>query len=945
MSDFTHLHVHSDGSTPVSHDGLGSVHRLVTAAKSLNFDNLALTDHGNLLNVPSFLSACESADIKPIVGMEAYIENSNETYHLTLLADGNDGFNTLVNLNNIAQQSTGHRPTFKLTDFERHNKDILVLTGCPASPLQDNDWNTAQEIGIYLKNIFGNRLFAEMMFVGFDELLERSVKLAKDLKLQLVVTNDSHFPYASDAKAHEVLTSIRGGYDYPSDYLYLASVNDLTKRVKAIAPKYLKYLEQGIKNAHKIGTKIDSVQFENKISLPFIENADKNLLDLIYQNCYKRYGHNIYDTPKEIIDRLNYEYQIISEMQFSTYFLILNDIVSFAKANGVKVGSGRGSGAGSLILYILGITDINPLEFDLKFERFINPKRLDFPDVDIDYDSVGRGKVIEYAKNRWNGIPVATYSRYSEKSLIADLCRHFKIDKSTDRAMRDEGYNGEIYKKIASEKPLFDDCYKAIIGQIRHTGKHAGGIIITDKNIPTIRTSSGEIVASWTEGLSDKELSKVGVVKFDILGITALDILKDLETKYGKAPHPYDNAPEYELFRIGNTLGIFQFTGSSGIVNFTKRVQPYKFSDLVAINALWRPGPMQGSAPHYVEYKKNGQRLLHPLIDDILDETYGVICYQEQFMSIYARMTDKDFGDADIARKVLVKGQGKENNPEWKLKLGKLKDDFMIGCKNKGVPENTANLIWSEISTHSGYSFNKSHAVSYTMLAWQMAYYKYHYLADFYAAMLTHDQTNTEDYIYDVIRSGIEISLPDVNKSEKNRYVAVDDVIYMPLTSVKFISDASSDNIIDNRPFLSYTDFSERTAKKQVNKRAKKALYYVGALNSLSGKPEDMGIEIEPLNQEQIQEQYLGFILPKPAFFKAVEKALRKGMLAGIVNTIKDKISTYSGKPYQTYSLFPDGYFYSYVLDVAKVGEEIQVNVIKDKNNNNRLKQVMELEY
>lgn len=932
MCNFTHLHVHSDGSTAISKDGLGNVARLVKGAKEKGFETLALTDHGNLINTPSFMSACKQQNIKPILGLEAYVEHEGDNYHLTLLSDGNIGYDNLVHLNNIAQQNyVNRRPAFNLTDFEKYNEGIIVLTGCPSSPLQRLNYNDAVNMGLYLKGVFKERLFAEIMFVGYNgnEPLERSVKLANKLKIPIITTNDAHFPYANDAKVHEVLTSIRGGYDYPSEYLFLATEQELQTRVKSIAPDYLSYYEQGVRNAQKLANKLTPVKFDNALKLPKIDNPTLELNKLIIYGLSKRVNDKTLSLENEVYERLQYEFDVINSMGFAAYFIILNDMVNYAKSINVKVGAGRGSGAGSLILYTLGITDINPLEYDLKFERFINPKRLDFPDVDIDYSPKGRGYVIQYAKERWCGIPVATYSRYSEDSLHNDLAKYFEMDKITKDKIKDEGINDETYKKYIETNHLYDDCYQAILHQIRHIGKHAGGVVITDKNIPTIQTTSGEIVASWIEGLHDKELSEMGIVKYDILGISALEIIEELEQKHGAAPKPTDDSPIFDIFKKGDTLGIFQFT-QSGITEFTKKIQPTKFSELVAINAVWRPGAMQAAGVHYPEYKKNGQRLLHPLIDDILAETYGVIVYQEQFMSIYARVTGKDFGDADLARKILVKGQGKENNPEWKAKLDKLRDEFLEGCKKSKIDDKTANLIWSEIKTHSGYSFNKSHSVSYTMLSWQLAYYKYHYRADFYAASLNANDDNDDkrqQFLFDVIKSGIEVVSPDINKST-DKYVSDGDKIYMPLTAIKGLKNGY-ESIMINRPFKSIDDFNERVPKRKVNSRVRTKLQELGCFDSIRHDDTLFGDLFDDLPKKslaEIQKECYGFVLPTPKFFESVEYALANGFqAAGRISKIEEK-KTKNGNEYLRLFLYPSGIIRSYILDSGfNIGDDVQI--------------------
>lgn len=954
MCDFTHLHVHSDGSTPVSHDGLGTVSRLVSAAKDKGFKKLALTDHGNMINVPSFLSAGKQFEIETLIGYEAYVNVQGDNYHLTLLADGNSGFETLINLNNLAQRNWTHkRPTIDITDFERYNKDIIVLTGCHSSPLQKLDYNDAIDVGLYLKGIFDKRLFSELMFIGLPDDVERSLKLSSKLKIPLVVTNDAHFPFASDAPLHNILTSMKAGYDYDSDYLFLATEDELEQRVKTIAPEHLKHFKTGVQNAEKIAKRLNSVVLDKTLSLPKINEPDKKLNELIIRGLSDRHVKGDLPLTPEVYERLQYEFDTIKSMDFSTYFIILNDMVDYAKSAKIKIGKGRGSGAGSLILYTLGITDINPLEYDLKFERFINPKRLDFPDVDMDFTSQGRYEVIKYAQERWGAIPVATYGRYSDDSLHNDLANYFELDKKFRDEIKDQGINSEIYQNYIKSNPIYDECYNALHGQINHMGKHAGGVVITSKNIPTIRTTSGEIVASWTEGMHSKELSEIGVVKYDVLGISSLDVLAELEAKHGKAPKPIDNSPVFELFRKGDTLGIFQFN-SPGITKYLMNVQPYTFMDLADVNALYRPGALGGASNHYVEYRKNGQRLLHPLIDDILKNTYGVIAYQEQFMQIYAKVTGKDFGDADLARKTLVKAQGKEKDVIWQKKIQDLGDEVIQGCLKFGMTEDTAKLIWSEIKTHSGYSFNKSHSVSYAMLAWELAYFKYYHRADFYAASLSsmYDDKKVEHYLFDVIKSGIEVVPPDINKST-DKYVSDGKKIYMPLTAIKGIAGNGFNAILTNRPYNDLSDFVDKVPKRKVNKAVKKKLWELNCFNSLCKHLEDIEygtaiLDIEDVENRtiaEIQKESFGFVLPTPKFFKAVKKAENKGFVAGVIKHIEEKVSK-KGRKYKRIFLYPSGVVRSY-LDTGSfdIDDEVMMKVKKSETYGNEMISIRELEY
>lgn len=923
MSDvdrFAHLHVHSEFSMI---DGLGTIPRLVHAAAEKNFQTLGLTDHGSLAGVPNFIAACKANAIKPVIGMEAYVEKDGKTFHLTLLADGNEGFRTLTELNNIGQRGEYSKPAFPLSLLSKYNKNLYVLTGCPASPMQTLDWPDARQIALELKGIFQERLFAEMMFVSDSHAWERAAKLARDLKLHPVVTNDVHFPYQKDAAVHEILVQLKAAFSYNSKLLYLASSADLTKRAFEMAPEMVKYVDAGIHNAYLLGQRIASPVFSSKPTLPYIANADNDLINKVASGLSRYLLDNPGLDSHIYSERMRYELDIIKEMDFSTYFVILEDIINFAKSSGVRVGPGRGSGAGSLVLFLLGCTEIDPLLYGLKFERFLNPKRKEMPDVDTDFDSDGRELVIKYAQSRWGGLPVATYSRYSDKVLTADLCRYFRVPRDISEKASDEGPNGDTFAQIAKMNPSFQDAYTAMKEQVRHIGQHPGGIIITDQLVPLTRTADKEPVTAWAEG-HDKELSGVGIVKLDLLGITALSVLKTLETKFGRrADLPVDDAPEFELFQRGDTLGIFQFSGSDGIIEFTKKVHPTKFLDLVAINALYRPGALDsGATNHYPEWRKS-PRSFHPFIDDILAETFGVICYQEQFMEIFARMVSGDLGDADDARKVIVKSD--PGNPAWEVKMSKLRTRFFDGGEANEIPLATVSTIWNEITTWARYGFNKSHSVAYSQLAWEMAWWKYHYAADFYAAMLSVDPGNAQRYMFDIVSKGIEIVPPDVNKSTKD-YESDGKKIFLPISSIKFLGDVGVQAIMNARPFASTTDFMSRVPKKSVNTRARLGLWELGSFKSVSGDRKDLQITDKKYADEiQKQIELLGFFIPTTDFAKAIENAEKRGFLAGVVEEIEDRESSY-GK-YKVYRIIPRGTCWSRDFPQIKEGQTLKIKV------------------
>lgn len=914
---FAHLHVHTDASRI---DGLGTVDRLVTAAANVGFKHLAMTDHGSLANAISFTLACHEAGIKPILGMEGYVAVDGQVCHITLLADGNEGFSSLVKLNNIGQASEYGRPAFEFDDLIAHNKGLLCLTGCAASPFHAMDYPEAKRLAVRLKSAFGPRLFAEAMFVSDVPNWDRVERLASDVKLKLVTTNDVHFPHKEDAPLHTVLTSLKAAFTYQSKHLYLATPDQIEGRIYD-SPDGLRVARAGFENAFRIAERLSVVSFSSKPSLPHFESAMSQLTYKVYQ------GLEAMGLSKEYWDRAEYELKTIETMGFETYFLILEDLTSHARSVGVRVGAGRGSGVGSLLLYLLGITEIDPILYGLSFERFLNLNRREMPDVDMDFDSEGRQLVIDYAKSKYGAWPVATYSRYKHATLVHDLSKYFRLPRHLETQAADEGPDSEAFQQLARKARDFEPAYRAMEDQIRHIGQHAGGIVITDAEVPLERTSDKSLVAAWTEG-GRKELSKAGIVKYDILGLTSLSILKELEEGLGvQAPEPTDGHPAFKLFRDGNLSGIFQFSGSDGILRFTQEVAPNSFKDLIAINALYRPGSLDaGTAKHYPKWKRK-PRKLHETIDPILKETAGVVVYQEQVMAIYAKIAGGGLADADEARRVISKRR--HADPEWEINVARLNHKFMDGAQSLGIPSDTAQRIWDELVAHGRYSFNKSHSTAYAMIAWQMAWFKHEYPAQFYTALLNHDGGNAQKYIFDLLEEGIELKLPHVNKSW-TRFRYEDGKIWMPFRQIKFLGETGAETIVKEQPYKSLDDFMERVPRKQVTARARFGLWEIGAFNGVEGDVESLRLtkELEERSELEMQTEVLGFVIPSPKVMATVREAKRKGLTAGIVTARVEKPSRWGD--YTVYYLVPQGAVWSRDMRGLEVGQFIRVKVKAD---------------
>lgn len=927
MQRFTHLHAHTDASLK---DGLRPVAEMVKVAKNRGFDHLAMTDHGTLANAVAFSVECQTLGIKPILGVEGYImfDSGPDTYgHITLLADGQEGFANIVRLQNIAHMSEFKKPAFTVDQLIAHNEGIICLSGCVSSPLQQLPLGDAIKLGAKLKSAFGYRLFSEVMFVADVDTYTRPITLAEKLGLKIVVTNDAHFPERGDAEVHPLLTSMKAGFTYNSSNLFLKTGDEII--ASAIRFVGRDRVSEWLDRAWKIGNIIKPVNLKQDPKLPAIPNAYEKLEKMVLNNV-KGFG-------PEYLERAQYELSVIRDMGFPTYFIVLEDIIKHARSIGVRVGPGRGSGAGSLVLYLLGVTEIDPLKFDLPFERFLNPHRKGMPDVDSDFDSERRGEVLDYAKKRWDAKPIATYSRYSHKSLVHALGKVVRMTRAEEEELSDSEYGSDYFNEMAAKYPMFAKAYAAILGQISHMGKHAGGVVISgDTIVPIERTagSKGEYAISWTEG-HHAELSYAGLVKYDLLGLSALSVLRRLETKYGRRADPcVDGAAPFEIFQKGDLAGIFQFSGSAGIHQLTMKLAPNKFVDLVAINALYRPGALDaGTAALYPEWKVT-PRVVPPLFADILAPTYGAIVFQEQVMGLFARATGGGLAKADEARRTISKI--KEADAAWMEKFLKLQTEFVEGCLVHGISKKDADQFWSEIATHSRYSFNKAHSVAYAQVAWEMAWWKYYYRADFYAESINITPDDTQTYLVAAVSDGIELLMPHVNTSG-SEYSVVDGKIAIPLSAIKFLSPDAAAEIVRIRessgPFKSGTDFMKRVPKKIVRGQARTGLFYIGAFDGIEKdvaelKVDPIVFDVGETTKAHMMRRFMGVVLPSRAALKKVEAAKKSGEVAGIVVEIVDKESTYGA--YHVVKLMPTGVFWMRGLlapGALKVGDLVAAKV------------------
>lgn len=920
--NYTPLHLH----THFSKDGLGTVPALFESAKRIGFDSLAITDHGTLAGAVQFWSAAQAAGIKPIFGVEAYLEWAGKRGHLTVLSYNKVGFENLIRLNNLAHENTQKGfPVATVQMLEQCNEGLLVLTGCTASPLYyGRDADGLQFAGT-LFDIFGkDRMFAEVMGVIAEDNVTRPKYIARKLGIKTVVTTDSHFVTKKQAAAHLIMSQCRNGYDYNSGELYLKTPREL------LTTSYLRsFSNEGeilgyMKNTMEVADMVEAIDLSAPPTLPVVAGNDVNLFSVARSACFNA-GEK---------ERIETEISVLDALGLYDYFAILYDIVKFCKKSGIKIGPGRGSGGGSLFLYKLGITDVDPIEHGLLFERFLSLSRKDMADFDLDVEASRRDEVIEYAKNRWGALPIANFATYSNASLVRDLGRIFSVPKEiVERAAESDGSDLSEFFAYCGKSNRFTEedariAYDSMLGQVRHKGKHAGGVVVCTRPVPI----EGGIV-SWTEGVN-RELSAVGLVKYDILGVTALSMLSEMEQLTGVFPgSPWDNdsGPVFELFCKADLAGIFQFSGSDGIVRLTGQVQPKTLADLSAINALYRPGPLDsGMAWEYPNAKTN-PRLLHPEVDKILHDSYGVIIYQEQVMQLVALITGGSLEEADNARKIISKG--KVGDVKWQAKMRDLEAHFKVEGY-KAFNKELIDKLWSEIVTFGRYGFNKSHSTAYSLLAYRMAWFKCYYPGAFFTALLNNDAEKAEAWAYDAARHGIRVVKPHINQSGVSWvWNRAEDTIFAPLSVVKWFGENGAKAIVEHRrthgDFVTFADI-RRVPKRTLNKRAIKLLYYAEAFRGIEGDPslliEDF-VDLPVLSDVESQRESIGFVIPTDRILSFIRGQESSGRVCGFVADIE--VRNKGKGDYFVVHLSPSGTFWTKDGSAARLkkGDLITVQV------------------
>ncbi|MDK2919888.1 MAG: polymerase subunit alpha [Candidatus Petromonas sp.] len=882
---FVHLHLHSEYSLL---DGYTRISKLCKTVKELGMDSVAITDHGSMFGVIDFYKEAKKHGIKPIIGCEVYtaarsrhdkdpVKDKNMG-HLVLLAKNNNGYKNLIKV--VSKGYTEgfyYKPRIDYELLEKYCDDLICLSACLAGDIQRNieidNYDEAKRIALKLNNMFGqNNFYLEIQDHGIEEqkkINEGLIKLSKETGIPLVATNDVHYLSKDDHDIHDILLCIQTGktvddterMKFPTKEFYLKSPEEMAN--------LFSYASEAIENTVKIA-EMCNVEFDfSQMHLPKYEVPDgytprEYLRKLCYEGLKTRYS----EITEEIRDRLEYELKTIERMGYVDYFLIVWDFIKYAKDNGIVVGPGRGSCGGSIVAYTLNITDIDPIKYNLIFERFLNPERITMPDIDIDFEDERRGEVIEYVIKKYGSEKVAqiiTFGTMAARGAIRDVGRainmpYGEVDKiakqipfqlgiTIEKALEMNPNLKSIYHSDDKARYLIDVA-KEVEGMPRHASTHAAGVVISKKAVDEyvpLYLHDSNVTTQFNMNL----LEELGLLKMDFLGLRNLTVIKDainlikshrgIEIDLSKIS--YDDPKVYELISSGETLGVFQLE-SFGMRQFMKELKPECLEDIIAGISLYRPGPMD-SIPKYIENKNNPEKVkyLHPKLEPILKVTYGCLVYQEQVMQVVRDLGGYSYGRSDLVRRAMGKKKMDVMQKEREYFInGKFDEKGNIeipGCVRNGISKEIANTIFDDMIDFAKYAFNKSHAASYAVLAYQTAYLKRYFPIEFMAALLTSVMGNSSkvaQYIEDCKRIGIEILHPDINESFE-KFTVSDNKIRFGLLAIKNVGTGIINSIVKARQrkrFESFIDFCERIDSKELNKRAVESMIKAGVFDSFN---------------------------------------------------------------------------------------------------------------
>ena len=880
MRDFVHLHNHSHYSLL---DGACKIDDLISTCKEFGMDTLALTDHGNMFGAIEFYTKAKKAGIKPIIGAEVYIApksrfdktssakgGSDTSFHLILLAKNEEGYRNLMKLVSVGfLEGFYYKPRIDKEILRDYSSGLIALSACLKGEVPQmllrNDPIAAEKSALEFKQIFKDDYYFEIHRIGIpeeDAIIVPMIELAKRLDIPYVATNDIHYLKRDHAFAHEILLCLQTGKTmeaqdrmrFNTEEVYFKSPQEMTDLFKDIP--------EAIHNTRLVADKCNLEIDLKTTHLPHYQvpeshnemSLDDYLRHLANEGLTERYK----EITPQLKDRLNYELDIIKTMGYAGYFLIVKDFIDYARKKDIPVGPGRGSAAGSLVSYALRITNIDPIEYDLLFERFLNPERVSMPDIDIDFCYERREEIIKYVKKKYgeqNVTQIITFGTMAARAAIRDVGRVLKVnlaevDKiaklipatigmTLDKALEMVTELREISRKDDLHRQLIENS-RILEGLARHASTHAAGVVITPgeltKYTPLFKPSQGDVTTQYDM----KTLESAGVLKMDFLGLRTLTVIDDtLKMIAKRGIHldldtlPMDDEDTYKIFCNGETIGVFQFE-SSGMRECLRRLKPQRLGDLIAMNALYRPGPMD-MIDDFIS-RKHGQtkiEYIHPMLEPILKETYGVMVYQEQVMRVASELAGFSLGSADLLRRAMGKKKLELMNEQQKI--------FVQGAAERKIDEKTASEIFALIAKFAGYGFNKSHAAGYSLVAYQTAFLKAHYPAEFMAANLTSEMNNTSRIVIlidECRRMNINVLPPDVNESNYEFKVVGRDIRF-GLGAVKNVGKNAIQSILDAREkygkFKTIFDLVQYADTRLVNKKVLESLIQAGALDSLHG--------------------------------------------------------------------------------------------------------------
>ena len=882
---FTHLHVHSYYSLM---DGLNSPKELCQAALDAGQTAIAITDHGTLSSHRDMQIAAKEVGIKPILGVEAYIsptdrfdrssktDKSIQAYnHIILLAKNKKGLENINILQEIAwNEGFYHKPRIDREVLKEYAEGIIVLSGCLngliSKAIEKNEFDAAKDILKDFKQTFGEDFYVEVQSHNPKEINEKLLELADELKIKPVATGDAHFAKGEDKVLEEamLILSTSPKADKDSDFEMSRNMNDMLERFNYLYPDrrisfqdmnlFIQtrseiesdFVESGIKrtdiytNTMEIADKIGEYDFSQNLDLLPVPktNADKKLRQLAVEGIEK-----LGLTTQEYKDRLDEELGVIASKNFASYFLVVGDMINWAKENDIRVGPGRGSAAGSLVCYALGITDVDPIKYNLLFFRFINPERNDFPDIDTDFEDRRRKEVKDYLKKKFKHVAsISTYTYFKDKGVIRDAARVFMVPlQEVNRALKpvdtfEDFVESPNTKEFRAKYPEVLWLAERLRGRIRSVGVHAAGVVVAKDDIRKFapvesREDSQDKVSGRIPVVAyDMDtVADIGLIKLDALGLKTLsvisDTLKSIKDRHGKdinlSSLPFDDSKVYKMLSEGYTKGVFQ-AEATPYTNLLIKMGVDKFEDLAASNALVRPGAMKTVGDDYIKRKHGDQSVsyTHPIMQPFTENTYGVIIYQEQVMQACVHLGGMSWSEADKVRKII----GKKKDAK---EFDQFKDKFIDGA-SKHITKKQAENLWHMFEAHAGYSFNRSHAVAYSMLSYYTAWLKTYYPLEFMFSILKNenDKDARTEYLIEAKRLGLKVLLPHVNESQMY-FSLQDNAIRFGLAEVKYISDSIANKIMELRPYPSYSDFVSKASKKGsgINSRAVASLNAIGA--------------------------------------------------------------------------------------------------------------------